>query len=117
MVGGAISGYWVTGKVVKPIIPNTTITMETTVERTGRSMNFFIIWVFSLKTVFRGLAILSEGAFGGVIVVLLRSFPTPFPTIFSPGSIPEATAIRLFSRVLTSIIWETANVSPWTLYT
>ena len=34
-VGGAMSGYWVIGKVVRPMIPKMTIKIEITVERTG----------------------------------------------------------------------------------
>jgi hypothetical protein len=36
IVGGAMSGNWVIGREVKPMIPSKTINIEITVERTGR---------------------------------------------------------------------------------
>ena len=38
-VGGAMSGYWVIGIDISPSAPKMTITMEITVESTGRFMN------------------------------------------------------------------------------
>ena len=48
-VGGAISGYWVTGKEIKPRKPKMTIKMEITVESTGRFINLsnFMFFVFT----------------------------------------------------------------------
>src|SRR5690554_3705665 len=42
-VGGAISGYWVVGREEIPKTPNINMIMETTLDRTGRSINFLII--------------------------------------------------------------------------
>src|SRR5690606_26209605 len=42
-VGGAISGYWVTGRVERPRTPRINITMETTVDNTGLSIKVFNI--------------------------------------------------------------------------
>ena len=39
MVGGAMSGYWVTGSVARPMKPRMTSRMEITVDSTGRLMN------------------------------------------------------------------------------
>src|SRR5690554_292277 len=42
-VGGAISGYWVVGSAEIPKTPNINMIMESTLDRTGRSINFLII--------------------------------------------------------------------------
>jgi hypothetical protein len=39
IVGGAMSGYWVTGSAARPIRPSSTIKIEITVDSTGRLMN------------------------------------------------------------------------------
>jgi hypothetical protein len=39
MVGGAMSGYWDIGNVIKPRMPRISIRTEMTVESTGLSMN------------------------------------------------------------------------------
>jgi hypothetical protein len=36
--GGTICGYWSTGSSTRPMAPTRTMTMESTVEKTGRSM-------------------------------------------------------------------------------
>jgi hypothetical protein len=41
MQGGAMSGNCVMGKVASEIIPNRVSITDTTVESTGRSINFF----------------------------------------------------------------------------
>ena len=48
-VGGAMSGYWVTGMDTRPRIPKMTIMMEITVESTGRLINLsnFIVLRFA----------------------------------------------------------------------
>ena len=38
MVGGAISGYWATGRLVTAMAPASTITSEITAAKIGRSM-------------------------------------------------------------------------------
>jgi hypothetical protein len=37
IVGGAISGYWPTGRLVSATSPTITITIESTLAKTGRS--------------------------------------------------------------------------------
>src|SRR3569833_1266533 len=49
-VGGAISGYCEIGRLIKPIIPKITSSTDITVERTGRSMNFFNMGFFYVET-------------------------------------------------------------------
>jgi hypothetical protein len=44
-VGGAISGYWVIGSSMSPIIPKITNMTDITVDNTGLSMNVFIIFL------------------------------------------------------------------------
>ena len=56
MVGGAISGYCSTGKVNNPIIPTTTIEIEITADRMGRSIKvlkfifFLVLFYFNRST-------------------------------------------------------------------
>src|SRR5690606_18461389 len=109
-----MSGYWLTGKVVRPRYPRINMTMDTTVDNTGLSMNVLTIRKIYLNATFKLLAILSKDTTSGAIGVLLRNEPTPWATIFSPASNPEVTTIRLSILSDTSMIEETATVSPCT---
>jgi hypothetical protein len=53
MVGGAMSGYCSTGSVNNPIIPTTTMVMDITADRTGRSMKVrkFIIFLLVIRLI------------------------------------------------------------------
>src|SRR5690606_30330025 len=91
--------------------------MDTTVDNTGLSINVFIIIKIYLNATLIALAMLSKGTKLGDIGVLFRRDPTPWATIFSPASAPDATTIIPSTRSATSMIEETATESPCTLYT
>src|SRR5690554_263366 len=59
-VGGAISGYCVVGSVAIPNTPKIKMMMETTLERTGRSINFLIMDSVYLNTLFNPFTMLSN---------------------------------------------------------
>src|SRR5690606_23391075 len=75
-VGGAISGYWVTGSVAKPKTPNNNRIMDITVESTGLSMNVFSI-VFYLNTGLKELVMLSKLVGRGIIWMPGLTLPSP----------------------------------------
>src|SRR5690554_6259181 len=114
-VGGAISGYWVVGSAEIPRTPNINMIMETTLARTGRSINFLIMGSFYLNTLFNPLAMLSNSTGWAIIGVWSRSVPTPLATILSPGAMPLSTTIILPTLSRTFMARVVAKVSPCTL--
>src|SRR5690606_2357801 len=105
------------GKLVKPNTPRIKMMMETTVDNTGLSINFFSMIKSYLNTTLSEAAMLSKATGWGCMGVLLRSLPTPSATILSPASRPEAIITKLSTLSLTDIEEETAKVSPCTWYT
>src|SRR5690606_32641961 len=114
-VGGAISGYWVVGREVIPKMPNINMIMETTLDRTGRSINFLIMVPFYLNTFSNRLATLSKSTGCAIIGVISLNLPTPLATILSPGAMPSFTTIILFTLSKIVMELEIAVVSPCTL--
>lgn len=55
--GGVICGYWSIGSIVKPIMPTITISIDTTIENTGRSMKKLTFIAYSSSLSSTGLSL------------------------------------------------------------
>src|SRR5262245_4363040 len=80
-VGGEISGYWATGRLIKEIIPTSTMTMDITIAVTG-----LLIKVSAIITLFLCLLVsllcCDRCSFSQVLYALYHKYFSFFQTVF-----------------------------------